>query len=101
MTDDRPDDRQSTNRLLRVLVALLSNPKPEGDPRRRIRSCLCSLLGNLTETLSRREHAELIQCQVLVEDTGRHWRIKLYLVPEKLGGSTCTRVRTVAESFRD
>lgn len=101
MTDNRPSSGETTNRLLRVLVALLSNPKPEDSHQRRIRSCLGSLLGNLMETLSRREDAELVQCQVLVNDPQRRWRIKLYLVPEKLGRRTRTRIRTVAESFRN
>ncbi len=100
--DESPHSKQTTNRLLAVLVSLLDDDsRPRGGHGRKIRSCLCSLLGNLMETLSRREDAELLQCQVLVNDTKRHWRIKLYMVPESLDGRSRTRVRTVAERFRD
>ena len=100
MTDDHIFElKGTTKRLLRALVALISNPRPEEEQTSRMRSCLGGLLGNLTETLSRRDDAELVQCHVLVNDPQRHWRIKLYLVPEPLGGRTFTRIRTVAERF--
>ena len=94
------DAEQATVRLLRALVGMLTLSRPGAGSSRRIRACLCGLLGNLAETLDRREDAQLLQCHVRVRDAQRHWRIQVCLVPSRFAGRTILRVRTLAENLR-
>ena len=93
------DFKEATVRQLRRVVTLLSRRGLGFNQRSRMRRTLCTLIGNLKETLERREGAQLLQCHVLLKDQERRWRIKLFLVPQRGRVPDATRIRARVECF--